>query len=371
MKVTLRNKPINDGKTSLYLDYYPPIKNPKNGKLTRREFLGLYLFANPISQIERKHNKETLQLAENIKAQRQLALQADDYGFLKKNNKDSDFLAYFSKLANKHKELNKGDKNNWISVYRHLSIFTNSICLFKDVDEQFCKEFKKYLLEAHPLIENRQKLANNSAVAYFNIFKRVVKQAYKERLFNEDFAKDVPAIRKLETKREFVSLEELRKLVKAHCDLPIAKNAALFSALTGLRYSDIEKLVWSEIVGSKDNYAIRFTQKKTNGVETLPISQDAFKFCGTPQKGNERVFEGLKYSAWQNQKLQEWVYNAGIMRKMTFHSFRHSFATMQLQEGTDIYTVSKLLGHRSVTTTQIYAKVIDEAKRKAVDRIKL
>jgi site-specific recombinase XerD len=60
---------------------------------------------------------------------------------------------------------------------------------------------------------------------------------------------------------------------------------------------------------------------------------------------------------------------AGISRNITFHSFRHTFATLQLSAGTDIYTVSKLLGHKAVATTQIYAHVLDEAKRDAVNRI--
>ncbi len=83
------------------------------------------------------------------------------------------------------------------------------------------------------------------------------------------------------------------------------------------------------------------------------------------------VFEGLQYSAYQNSLLKEWIIKAGITKAITFHCFRHTYATLQLSQGTDIYTVSKMLGHRDLKTTQVYAKVIDLTKRAAADKIKL
>ncbi len=66
-----------------------------------------------------------------------------------------------------------------------------------------------------------------------------------------------------------------------------------------------------------------------------------------------------------------WLQDAGITKNITFHSFRHTFATLQLEMGIDLYTVSKMLGHKSIKTTQIYAKVVDKAKAEAAGRIKL
>jgi site-specific recombinase XerD len=70
-----------------------------------------------------------------------------------------------------------------------------------------------------------------------------------------------------------------------------------------------------------------------------------------------------------NKQLQNWIYDAGIKKKITFHCARHSFATLHLSLNTDIYTVSKLLGHRHLKTTEIYAKVIDSKKIEAATRI--
>lgn len=372
MKVTLRTKDIADGKMRLYLDFYPPIINPETGKPTRREFLKLHLFKKPASPDEKLHNKDTRQLAKNIAAKRQLSLQAADYGFLKKDTGKADFLAFFKTLADNHKSRSKGDKNNWLSVHRHFSEFTGGQCAAAMVTSKLCEDFKTYLQTAKPFAETKTALANNSAVAYFNIFKRAVALAVKQGLLSENPAEKIASIRKKETQKEFLSLEELQKLAIVDCDLPHLKRAALFSALTGLRYSDIDKLVWAEVQGSETNgYCIRYTQKKTSAIETLPIPTDAYNLLGAPGLTEEKVFPGLLYSAWQNQKLQDWVYRAGIMRKITFHCFRHTYATLQLTLGTDIYTVSKMLGHRSVTTTQVYTKIVDQKKRDAAERIKL
>jgi integrase len=167
-----------------------------------------------------------------------------------------------------------------------------------------------------------------------------------------------------------LTLEELQSCAKAECEMPQLKKAFLVSCLTGLRFLDIQKLKWSEIQHSKEQgYYIRYRQKKTKGSETLPISEQTFQLFGENQENEEYVFKGLAYSAWQNVKLNQWMLRAGITRKITFHSARHTYATLQLTLGTDIYTVSKLLGHKELKTTQIYAKVIDSKKTEAANKI--
>jgi integrase len=160
--------------------------------------------------------------------------------------------------------------------------------------------------------------------------------------------------------------------VKTDCASPVIKRAALFSALTGMRFSDIMKLVWGEIDYSESaGYFIKFRQKKTIGVELLPISEQAFNMLGERKQPTERVFEGLEYSAYYNKFLYQWIGAAGTTNPITFHCFRHSFATLQISVGTDIYTLNKMLGHRDIQTTQIYAKVVDKLKQEAANRIKL
>jgi hypothetical protein len=109
MRVTVREKKISDGRKILYLDFYPPIIHPDTGKPTRREFLGLYVFDRPKSDSEKQQNKETRNLAESIRAKRQIELQAGIYGFWNQAKRRTDFLAYFRNLA----EARKDSQNNY------------------------------------------------------------------------------------------------------------------------------------------------------------------------------------------------------------------------------------------------------------------
>ena len=145
----------------------------------------------------------------------------------------------------------------------------------------------------------------------------------------------------------------------------------MFSALTGLRHSDIMKMTWKEITKEGEHYRLNFTQKKTKGVEYTPISDQAYFFCGEPGHPDELVFGGLPAPSWISKPLSRWIEAAGITKHITFHCFRHTYACLQLSNGTDLYTVSKMLGHTNIRTTQIYSKVEDEKKEQAADAIKL
>ncbi|RYD59289.1 MAG: site-specific integrase [Sphingobacteriales bacterium] len=368
-KVTLRQKPISGDRHSLYLDFYPEIVHPDTGKLTRREFLGLYVYDKAKIAIDRQTNKETLQLAESIKAQRQLDIQKGDFGFLSDRKKKSDFVAYFKALAEKRKGTNS---DNWRSALNYLVDFTGGTLSFSDLTVQGCNKFKEYLETVKSKRSNKATLSQNSVVSYFNKIKVALKQAYKDGYLETDINAKLSNPRTEETKRDYLIIEELNKLVQTDCGMPILKQAAIFSALTGLRFSDIEKLIWGEIQHSRERgYFIQFRQQKTKGVETLPISEQAFGLLGERGKPSDRVFAGLKYSAYMNTHLVKWMAKAGIAKNITFHNFRHTYATLLLTNGIDIYTVQKMLGHKNLKTTQVYAKIIDEKKQIAANSIKI
>jgi integrase len=138
-----------------------------------------------------------------------------------------------------------------------------------------------------------------------------------------------------------------------------------------MRHCDIMRLTWSQLVNVDGSWRVDFTQKKTSGVEYTPISDQAYALCGEPRLPKNLVFEGLTPPSWVSRPLKKWIEAAGIKKHITFHCFRHSYAVLQLTNGTDIYTVSKMLGHTNVKTTQIYAKVVDEKKEKAANAIKI
>lgn len=408
IKVKLRKKPISGNRQSLYLDFYPAIIHPETSLLTRREFLNLYIFDEfehkdegytdengnekkrvvpildkhlkpkkvKLNPFDKAHNEDTWQRAEQIRQQRENSLNKSDiYSPFEKELVriqkfgERNFVEYFKKLTDKRKATNH---DNWVSAYKYLLTFTKGQLRFADVNETFCDEFRDYLLTVKSNKSNKTTLAQNSAVSYFHKLKAALKQAYKEGLLQTDINAKIGTIKPEETQRNFLTIEELNNLVKKDCTNTLLKNAALFSALTGLRFSDIQKLVWGELEYIEgQGYFILFTQQKTKGVEVMPISEQAFNLLGERMEPAKKVFEGLEYSAYVNSQLSQWIGAAGITKHITFHCFRHTYATLQLSSGTDIYTVSKMLGHRELKTTQLYAKIVDKTKREATNKIKL
>lgn len=398
IKVTLRQKPISKGRSSLYLDFYPAVLDSETGELTRREFLKMYIHEpikykkrtlpngtvkqipvysdNPIqNQTIEKENSSVLAIAEQIRLKRENHLNKPEiYTEFEKERLriqeagKQNFVEYFSKLAKKRKASNY---DNWNSALKYLEKFTKGTLLFADVNEAVLEDFKEYLLTT---TDNKRKttISRNSAVSYFNKVKAALKQAYKDKLLQTDLNTKVEPIKPAETRREFLSIEELNQLVKKPCNDPMLKRAALFSALTGLRFSDIQKLTWGEVQEvSGQGYFLNFQQQKTEGVENHPISEQAYNLLGERREPNSRVFEGLTYSAYQNTHLAQWIGSAVITKKITFHCFRHTYATLQLFYGTDIYTVSKMLGHKDLKTTQVYVKIANKLKQEAANKIQL
>lgn len=200
-----------------------------------------------------------------------------------------------------------------------------------------------------------------------------LRQAVQDKIIKYSPADRVPGLKKEEPQRSFLTLDEVQALVKAQCESQELKKAFLFACLTGLRWSDINTLIWSTIQHSNEmGHYMQFRQKKTKGVEILPISQQARAMLGQATQAQENVFKELRDNAqWRNKKIAKWVLRAGITKNITFHCARHTYATLQLTMGTDIYTVSKLLGHRELKTTQIYAQVIDRKKKAAANKIQL
>ena len=366
MTVTLRQRKKGD-KISLYLDYYGDGKRDY-------EYLQLYIMPEPekgkLTKEQKEENRKTMILAEAIRSKRLLQIKNEEYGFRDTDKAKGSFIAYFERLTEKRKG-SEGNWGNWDSVLKHLKKFAKNGASFKDIDKNWLEDFKTYLISEAKSKTNKH-LSQNSQSSYFSKVTAALKEAVKEGIIQTNPVNQVEGIRSDDPDREFLTLEELQAAAKVECEMPVLKTAFIFSALSGLRWSDIEKLVWSEVQHSEQSgYYIRFRQKKTKGAETLPISEQAFSLLGERRKQDDKVFEGLYYSAWHNLKLREWVMKAGITKHITFHCARHTYATLQITLGTDIYTVSKLLGHRHLKTTEIYAKVIDHKKQEAANKIKL
>jgi len=375
-KVTLRRKSISGERLSLYLDFYPAILNSKTGKPTRREFLGYFIFLKPKGATEKLHNEETLQTAGQIQQRRQNEIskpeiysQYETEQLKLKELGEKDFIQYYKDSILNIRGENKKKYNN---ALKYLISFSGGRLKFSVLNKKTVSDFKEYLLTSKSFRNNDELLGNNSARLYFTAFRSILKKALDEEYLHKNIASEIENIKYLEANRNFLSLEELNLLVKTECKNPMLKRAALFSALSGIRHSDIKKMVWSEVEFIEGNgYFIKFQQKKTGGNEMMPISEQAYNLLGERREPTNKVFEGFKYSSYMNVVLENWILKSGITKDITFHCFRHTYATLQLSQGTDIYTVSKMLGHKDLKTTALYAKVVDKLKRDAAGRINL
>lgn len=288
-----------------------------------------------------------------------------------KDRLQQDFIAYFNEASIKrHVNSSKSIQVNWNRTFNLLKEYRDEI-MFCDLNTRIAEEFKQFLLSAPCGGGRKGVISHNTASTYFSIFKAALKQAFIDGYLTVDLSAKIKGIQEKETRREYLTIEELNTLVATPCSRDVLKRAALFSALTGLRHCDIQELKWKEIIIDGEQVKLHFTQKKTKGIEYTPISQQAFDLCGEPREQEQLVFEDLPSPSWISRPLKQWIESAGITKKISFHNFRHTYATLQLSSGTDIYTVSKMLGHTNVKTTQIYAKVVDEKKNKAAEAIQL
>jgi integrase len=366
----IKRKSKTTNRISLSLEYYMGYTKTEEGKIKHNrkyETLEYYLIDPARTKADKEHNKTNLEMAEAVKAKRLLASQNKQYGFTVEYKIRTNLVEYIKGLIDQRKN-SPGNYGNWDSSLKHLIAYAGHDTTFEGVDKTFVEGFKNYLAK-EAKTKSDKNLSANSQSSYFLKLKATLNQAIEDGIIPHNPAQMVKPAKTEDTHREYLTLEELQRLVKEECKFPVLKQAFLFSCLTGMRWSDIQKLTWSEVQELDGHTRIVFRQKKTKGFEYLDISDQATRYLGERGNPEDRVFMGLKYSAWHNQALEKWCMKAGILKDITFHCGRHTFAVMQLNLGTEIYTVSKLLGKKEINTTQIYARILDEKKREAVNKI--
>ena len=367
MKITLRKKKLTTGKYSLYIEYYKGSIQSDQGKtehIRHFEYLKEYLIIDPQTSQEKKANEEVQKKAEQILAIRRAEYAQGKYGIKDRSKNKLLFLTYYDKLKEERYET-KGNYDNWDAAQKHIENYCKKRKItFEDIDEEFVLGFKKFLATKARTKSNTP-LSQNTRFTYYNKFKAALRKAFEEGYTSKNYATTVKGFAQGETSREYLTHEELQAMAKAECKHPILKSAFLFSCLTGLRWSDINKLTWSEVREAGDETQLVFKQKKTAGQEYQFISPQARNLMGKRKQEKDRVFQGLKYGAHFNAEILRWCMRAGITKHITFHSARHTHAVLLFTNGADIYTVSKVLGHREIRTTQVYAKIVDKKKKEA------
>ncbi len=322
MKITIEKRPLSDGKKSLRLTYYYGHTTDADGKIKH----------------QRKYEKLDLLIHDKPRTPEE-----------------------------KQRSTSQSNASTWDGCYKQfIKCHPEQDLSFENLTPEFIDGFKDYLQNLARTKSN-QPLSQNTASTYFNKLRAVVNEANQKGVIAKNPLQQVSGIKAENNKREYLCIEELKGLAKTDCRYPDLKNAFLFSCLTGLRWSDVNKLTWEDVQAFDGGHRITFNQQKTNGLQYLDLSAQAYGLMGEGKTG--RIFIGLRYSAYMNTELLRWCMAAGISRHITFHSARHTFAVTQLTMGTDIYSLSKLLGHSELKTTQIYADIIDSQRKLAMHRI--
>ena len=369
--VTLRTKKIANGKRSLYLDYFPEVISPKTGKPTRREFLKLYIYEKPKDEIQKQHNSTQVELAEHIRSKRLLDIRNKEFGLKEHVNLDVNFFDFYNSVVEKYyNNGSKGNYHSWKSSLDYWKMFIGNKLMSKQLTPYHVEKYRDFLLSVKSIkSKGAQELSRNTASTYFKNFINVLKRANKKKLLSSNLVEDAEYIKEEETHREYLTEDELSRLWKKPVKLPVLKDMAFFSVMTGLRFSDIINLKWEDIFHDRnEGYYIRLKEQKTKNIQNHFIPDNAYKLL--PEKAKGKVFKDIKYSQI-TRPLKAWITSAEINKHITFHNFRHTFATLQLSKGTDVYTLSKMMGHKNVMTTQIYGKVMDKQKIEASQKMNL
>lgn len=321
------------GRYILYFDYYLD-------KSRKKYYPGLYLFMDA----------EHKQRDENIAR----------YVCLLRDRKESDLMSGVDIARSQELDFykyavvtvcNKESKNKKLymaSIRSFDGFFPN-----KAINDVSATDAKRYL----------QKISALSACTrrhYVRSLSYVFSKAVKDGLIRSNPFSGIKISVPL-AKKEFLSENEIHSVIAASCPNVEVKNAFLFSCFTGLRLGDIIALRSNMISGDH----LSWKQSKTGSEERILIPEIAKQYLSLSR---DYLFVLPAYKSLR-ANLSALMLSAGITKRITFHCARHTFATLLLSLGVDIYTVSKLLGHSDVRVTQVYAKLVDKIKDQAIQRI--
>ena len=355
MSVTLRRRKLPSGHTTLYLDI------TGDGRRAH-EFLHLLLVN------DRLQDRETLKRAKAIRDKRATDILDGRLGPMPGKGRKQNFIEYAESLAATRRA--KSTRASWGSALRQFKEFAGEHVTLGAVDRQMLQKFIKFL--RRPGEEGG--VHDNTVDFYLKKVKAVLNEALKSGYLNQNIWHDI----KVETERHeptHLTLDEVKALMKTPARNLHMKNAFLFSCSTGLRWSDVSTLTWSKIGADG---TIHLSQMKTREDVTVPPSPESKRILEHQRQAPESKYVKLRvegavfcmpHATKVNELLKKWAKAAGIKKRLTFHVSRHTFAMLALENGVDIYTLSKLMGHSSVRMTEIYARATTATKRAAMNRL--
>ncbi|MVZ63495.1 site-specific integrase [Sphingobacterium humi] len=352
--VTVRYKPLKSGKFSVYLDIYFRTSDQKSKR--SYEFLSIYVHRDYSSSRIRimEKDSENMKLIRAIRNKRETELNFSKHGYEKPNRPSLELLDYLKEC------LERRFNYKLECLIIHLGKYIrNKSFLISEVSEEFLSLFQDYLLLY---------VSQNTTHAYMSVFRQYYNKLLTRRIIDNSPFENWQPVKEVYLERERLTIEEVRTLANVHPDLgnKQIRQAFLFSCFTGLRISDVRRITYDHLI---DGF-IRFRPFKTPAkIVTVPVVEDVLKIIGEIPKHpiNKKIFWGLPSTSQAlNQHLKNWAREAGIKKNLHFHVSRHTFATIGLTFGIDLFTMKELLGHSKIEMTQIYAKIVDRKKEEEI-----
>jgi len=273
----------------------------------------------------------------------------------------TDFISFMENdIKNNCSKYSKGTIANYNVQVSKLKVFRANVP-FAQLNPFFWREYESHLIS----------IGNNTNTVHkaFRTLKVFIYRAIEQDIIQLNPFIKIRVERK-EGNMQYLTREELGKLEKLYTgfltkDLQRTLKYFLFACYTGLRYSDIKELKYKHIFLGKDSY-VEKEMFKTSRIVNIPLIDQAKTLITEKAFPQVPVFN-VYCNQVTNRHLKSIMTLAGINKHISFHCSRHTFATITLGLSNDIAVVSKLLGHTKIETTQIYAKVQDEQKRKAMN----
>ena len=277
--------------------------------------------------------------------------------------------SYADERRKEGEKIYEGRCGSVLGMLKHLETFGGSDIPLKKVDVETVKQFIDYLRSAHDLHKNMKapgKLSDSTIHLKVNILKSVLREAVRQGLLDQNPFDRLPLSYRVKAQykeRTALTQEELIKLSETPCNTPELKEAFLLSCITGLRKSDILSLSIHDIEKRDDTYYIYKKMKKTQRWLRLPLPEEAHHILSELHAKNSDTpyFFAHLSPHHLGEHLEVWLEDCHIPDKhITFHSGRHTCATLLLTQGTDLYTIMRYLGHQNINTTQRYTHITDQ-----------
>lgn len=363
-KVTLRARPLASGNVQLYL------YSCTNGHASRK---AISLIVPETDEATKARNSEAVRLAfaraglENADTVRRAQ------GFEPARKSKILFVDYVGKIVERYTKSKTVD--SWQAFKKHFEQYSNGRFLrVGDINKAELSNFCKYLKTAYTIKGKRKKLAEATQHLLYRKFIAAVNMARRDGLteFNPCGSIETSeAPKAAASRREYLTKEELQKLFVTDCAAIGLKRAFIFCCFSGLRFSDASRLTWGDISKDENGFFIRLAMQKTHQIVTAYLPEIACNIVGVNETEShhptEKVFK-LGSNQWSNKLLKRWAQRAGIKKVLTFHVSRHTCATLLLNLGAPLEVVSAQLGHKSLSTTQIYAKLLNRTLSQQISK---